>query len=425
LADEAGTRTIRLRPLNGRPTPLARREPSRVAGDPAGEDAAIGDARAGQQQRLLDAGAGADRGAGADHERAGVRSAGADLAAVAEQDPALDFDIGGQIEAVRRRSVAERTTEPRQSDRAIDCVQVSLQILGERADVVPVGLDLVHVERHVAGEQGRKHIVCEVDRIGHLVAREVVEDLGAEGVDHAVTEVGERLGRVGLLLKALDPTVGAGHDHPVLADVGDLLDAEGRDPIVGAVSRGERGQVGVGECVAGEDEEVVAGGSQEVGDVADPARGAEQLLLVTVGHLDAERRAVAEPPPDLVGEPVQVGDHLIDAVRCQQADELLDDRDVADRDHRLRDRVGDRPEPRAEPGCHDHRPHGRPRRSLRFSITSTGVGSTASRAASSSETRSPSITVQSSRSVRVSPSVSILTTSRARSAISSAVSSKR
>ena len=104
----------------------------------------------------------------------------------------------------------------------------------QRPDVVPVGVDLVHVERHVVLEQRREDVEREVDRV---VVGEVVEDLGAERVDHAVDEVRERLGGVGLLLEALDPAVGAGDDHAVLADVGDLLDGERRDP---AVARGAR-----------------------------------------------------------------------------------------------------------------------------------------------------------------------------------------
>ncbi len=120
----------------------------------------------------------------------------------------------------------------------------------------------------------------------------------------------------------------------------------------------ERRQVDVGERVPGEhDEDVVVARGEEVGDVADAAGGAEQLLLALVGDLDPERRAVAEPPLDLLREPVEVRDDLVDAVGAEQPHELLDDRDVADRDDRLGDRVGYRPQSRAEARCHDHRAH--------------------------------------------------------------------
>ena len=50
--------------------------------------------------------------------------------------------------------------------------------------------------------------------------------------------------------------------------------------------------------------------AEEVGDVAHPAGGAEQLLLVAVVELDPEPGAVAEAVADQLREPVQVGDHL-------------------------------------------------------------------------------------------------------------------
>ena len=60
-----------------------------------------------------------------------------------------------------------------------------------------------------------------------------------------------------------------------------FLTAEGRDAVVGPVGGGQRGQIDVGERVAGEDDEdVVVSGGQEVSDVADASRGPEQLLLV-------------------------------------------------------------------------------------------------------------------------------------------------
>ena len=71
----------------------------------------------------------------------------------------------------------------------------------------------------------------------------------------------------------------------------DPLGRQRGDPVVGLVELAHRGEVDVGERVAGDDQEGVA---EEVGGVADAARGAEQLLLAAVGELDAELRAVAE-----------------------------------------------------------------------------------------------------------------------------------
>ena len=74
-------------------------------------------------------------------------------------------------------------------------------------------------------------------------------------------------------------------------------------------------EVDVGERVAGDHQEGVA---EEPGGVADPAGGAEQLLLAAVGEVDPEARAVAEVALDQLREPVQVGDRLGEAVAGEQ-----------------------------------------------------------------------------------------------------------
>ena len=151
---------------------------------------------------------------------------------------------------------------------------------------------------------------------------------------------------------------------------------------------------------------------RKLGDVADPARGPEQLLLVAVGELDAELRAVAEVALDRLREPVQVGDRLAEAVAGEQAHDVLHHRPVQHRHHRLRHRVGDRPQPRAEPRRQDHRPHRLAASAVLEALDRRrpAAGRRRARSASSSETRSPSIVAQSRRSIRVSPSVSIRTT---------------
>ena len=116
---------------------------------------------------------------------------------------------------------------------------------------------------------------------------------------------------------------------------------------MGLVELAHRRQVDVGERVAGDDEEGVA---EEAGRVADAACGAKQLLLAPVGELDAELRPVAEVVLDRLREPVQVGDRLAEAVPGEQAEDVLHHRPVQHRRHRLRHRIGDRPQPGAEPG---------------------------------------------------------------------------
>ena len=167
-----------------------------------------------------------------------VRCAPAPIRApLAEQDPSLDLDVVGHVGFSGHPVLGQHPAETRQLDGARERVEVALQVLRQSPDVVPVGVDLVDVERHVVLEQRREDVEREVDRV---VVGEVVEHLRAEGVDHAVDEIGERLGGVGLLLEALDAAVGAGDDHAVLAHVGDLLDGERRDPAVAPVRGHQR-----------------------------------------------------------------------------------------------------------------------------------------------------------------------------------------
>ena len=176
-----------------------------------------------------------------------------------------------------------------------------------------------------------------------------------------------------LLLEALDAAVVAGDRDPELGRVRRPAWSPGWRSRRGLVELAHRGQVDVGERVAGDHQEGVA---EEVGGVADAARGPEQTVLAAVGELDSAGRPVAEVPLDQLREPVQVGDRLDEAVAAEQAQDVLHHRPVEDRDHRLRHLVGDRPQPRAQPRRQDHRPHGWPIASLKRSIDSTGTGST-------------------------------------------------
>jgi hypothetical protein len=201
----------------------------------------------------------------------------------------------------------------------------------------------VDVERDVVLEELREDVVGPVDRIA---LGEVVEDLGREEVDPAVGEVRERLVRVGLLLEAGDPTVGVVQHHAVLARVRDLLDAERGDAAGLLVAFDELRDVEVGEGVAGDHEERLV--PEELASVADPAGGAEQLLLLEVGQL------VAEVVPDRVREVVEVRHDPVDPVAVQEVDGVGHRRAVQERHHRLRQLEGEGPESGSESGGEDH-----------------------------------------------------------------------
>ena len=66
----------------------------------------------------------------------------------------------------------------------------------------------------------------------------------------------------------------------------------------------------------------------------DAAGGAQQILLVVVANVHAERRAVADVAADQITAVVEVRRHLADAVLLEQAQDVAERRDVADRRRR-------------------------------------------------------------------------------------------
>src|SRR4051812_25937345 len=142
------------------------------------------------------------------------------------------------------------------------------------------------------------------------VLREVVEDLAVEHVDHAARQIGQRLGPGRLLLEALDPAVGTRDHDAELAHVADPLHSQGGDAVVCVVGGAQRSEVDVGERIGGHHQEGLR--PEVLGDVPYPAGGAQQLVLVAVGEVHSQVRAVAEALPDGLGEPVEVRDHLIE-----------------------------------------------------------------------------------------------------------------
>ena len=70
-----------------------------------------------------------------------------------------------------------------------------------------------------------------------------------------VGEVGEGLGGIRLLLEALDAPVAIGDDDAELVGVGDSLGGHRGDPVVGLVELAHRGEIKVGERIAGDHQE--------------------------------------------------------------------------------------------------------------------------------------------------------------------------
>ena len=134
----------------------------------------------------------------------------------------------------------------------VERVEVRLPVLVEVADVLPVAVADVAVDRPAHLEQQREELLREVVR---PVGRDVPQHLGLEHVDAGVDRVGEHLPPRRLLEEALDAAVLVGDDDPELERVLDRLQPD-RDR--GALLRWKSTscvEVDVAERVAGDDEE--------------------------------------------------------------------------------------------------------------------------------------------------------------------------
>ena len=108
-------------------------------------------------------------------------------------------------------------------DLAVECVVVRLAILVEVADVLPVAVHHVAVERTSHLEQQREKLLREVVR---PIGRHVPQNLRIEHVDAGVDRVGEDLTPRGLLEEALDAPVLVRDDDPELERVFDRLEPD-------------------------------------------------------------------------------------------------------------------------------------------------------------------------------------------------------
>ena len=115
------------------------------------------------------------------------------------------------------------------------------------ADVLPVALGDVAVDRQALLEQLREHVAGPVDR---LARGDVVEDLGLHDVDAGVDGVGEHLPPGRLLQEALHPAVLVDDGDAELERVGDPGQADRDERALVVVELDQVGEVEVGERVA-------------------------------------------------------------------------------------------------------------------------------------------------------------------------------
>ena len=161
----------------------------------------------------------------ADEGRALERVEVVDLDALAEPD------VPAQPDAV--------DLEP---DALVERVEVRLPVLVEVADVLPVAVEHVAVDRPAHLEQQWEELLREVVR---PVARDVPQHLRLEHVDAGVDRVGEDLAPRRLLEEALDAAVLVGDDDAELERVLDRLEPDRDRGALLAVEVDERGR---GRC---------------------------------------------------------------------------------------------------------------------------------------------------------------------------------
>ena len=172
--------------------------------------------------------------------------------------------------------------------RLVERVEVRLAVLVEVADVLPVALAHVAVDRAAHLEEQREELLREV--VGP-VGRNVLQHLRLEHVDAGVDRVREHLTPRRLLEEPLDLAVLVGDDDPELERVLDRLQPDRDRGALLLVELDDLRQVDVAERVARDDEEGVV---ERVGGEAHGAGGAERALLDRVLDVEAEARAVPE-----------------------------------------------------------------------------------------------------------------------------------
>ncbi len=259
--------------------------------------------------RALEEGVGLHDDVGAEHGvRAQVR-ARFDPAAVADHDRLVDARLGAQLDVgADPPTVAELESVDLHAHAAVEHVGVRPAVGLERADVLPVPFGDVTVQRVAMVEERGKHVAGEVD---DFTVGDEVEHRGLEHVDAGVDGVGEHLAPRRLLEEPLDAAVGAGDHDAELEGILDVLERDRRRRVRVAVRLHERGEIDVGEYVAGDHEEGVV---ELVGRVAHRTGGAERRILGRVPHGHTEIGPVAEVVADLVGQE-RDGDHdVVEAV---------------------------------------------------------------------------------------------------------------
>ena len=198
-------------------------------------------------------------------------------------------------------------------------------ILLQVADIAPVALGDIAVDRVAVAHQDREEVLAEVEG---LRGGSVVEHFRLQHVDAGVDGIAEHLAPAGLLQELADRAVVVGDHHAVFERIGDAGQGEGghRAALLWYSMIAVRSIVG--QRVAADHQE---GLGEQVLGLLDAAGGAERHILDGVLDVHAELRAVAEIALDHPGQVLQGDHHLGDPVLLEQQQDMFHHRPADDR----------------------------------------------------------------------------------------------
>ncbi len=275
-----------------------------------------------------------------------------DAAVVPDERRALDGLEIGELHALPHPHVAAQLDPGDvQGDALVEGIEVRLPELVEVADVLPVALRDVAVQRSAHLEEEWEELLREVERpaLGH-----VAQHLGIEHVDAGVDRVREDLAPGRLFEEALDAPVLVGDDDPELEWIVDALQADRHERLLLLMEAHERAEVDVAERVPGDDEEGLV---ERVLRKLDRSGRAHRGLLDGIADRDAMALPRAEVAADRLRHESKRDDDVVEAVLLQELDDVLHAGLADDRDHRLRLIRGERAQARAFAARHHDRLH--------------------------------------------------------------------
>ena len=275
-----------------------------------------------------------------------------DLAVVADERRAFDVVDGSDLDPLAQPHVAAQADAgDAQAHALVEGIEVRLAKLLERADVLPVAVEHVPVDRPAHLEEQREQLLREIER---AVTRHMSEHLGLDDVDARVDRVGEHLAPGRLFQKPLHaPVLVADHDSE-LEWVVDGLEADRDRRALLTVPGDQRAEIDVAQRVARDDDERLV---EPAARQSHRSGRAERLFLDGVLDLQPERFAVPEVRADRLRHERERDHDLLEPVRGQQLQNVLHAGLADDRHHRLRLVGGEGTESRPFAARHHHGLH--------------------------------------------------------------------